>query len=146
MINKCHFVCGCRGLICSALLNTCYFRNIEGTAGHPYEQAYIFKNVLIEMFDIVLGRDESEKESLGQEGLVFLGRLYVNMGNTTSLSNNVYLDVAKSHVILVCGKRGCLEGDSLVFTGSGYKKISEFNSGDKVLSFNKDKNSFLWEP
>jgi len=78
----------------------------KGTAGHPYEQAYIFKNVLIEMFDIVLGRDDSEKESLGQEGLVFLGRLYVNMGNTTSLSNNVYLDVAKSHVILVCGKRG----------------------------------------
>src|SRR3989344_6538231 len=97
----------------------------KGTAGHPYEQAYIFKNVLIEMFDIVLGRDDSEKESLGQEGLVFLGRLYVNMGNTTSLSNNVYLDVAKSHVILVCGKRGsgkCLDGDTLITLGDGSVK------------------------
>src|SRR3989344_906369 len=75
-------------------------------ARHLYHQAYIFKNVLIKMYDIILGRDEADKEAFGNDGLVFLGRLYVTMGNTTSLSNNVYLDAARSHVILICGKRG----------------------------------------
>ncbi len=65
------------------------------------------------MYDIILGRDEADKDDFGSDGLVFLGRLYVTMGNITSLSNNVYLDVARSHVILICGKRGSGKSYSL---------------------------------
>jgi len=65
------------------------------------------------MYEIVLGRDDSDRLELGEEGLIFLGRLYVTMGNTTSLSNNVYLDIARSHVILICGKRGSGKSYSL---------------------------------
>jgi uncharacterized protein len=57
-------------------------------------------------FDIVVGRNESDKKDFGKRGLAFIGKGYVSMGNYTSLSNPIYLDVARSHVILVAGKRG----------------------------------------
>jgi len=57
-------------------------------------------------YDIVIGRDESDKKKFGEKGLVFIGKGYVRMGQYTSLSNKIFMDVARSHVILVAGKRG----------------------------------------
>jgi hypothetical protein len=57
-------------------------------------------------YEITLGRNKSDKKSFGDKGLVFLGKGYVKMGNYTSLSNKILMDVARSHVILVAGKRG----------------------------------------
>ena len=57
-------------------------------------------------YDIILGRDESDKKRFGDKGLIFLGRGYVKMGQYTSLSNKMFMDVARSHVVLVAGKRG----------------------------------------
>lgn len=57
-------------------------------------------------YDIIIGRDESDKKHFGKKGLIFIGRGFVKMGQYNSLSNNIYLDVARSHVILVAGKRG----------------------------------------
>src|SRR3989344_5176341 len=97
-------------------------------------------------FDIVIGRDKSDKEKFEDKALVYVGKGYVSMGNYTSLSNLIWLDVARSHVILIAGKRGCLTEDSLVFTNSGYKPIKDFNpKEDKIFSFNKDEKKFEWE-
>ena len=97
-------------------------------------------------YDIILGRDSSDRAKFGKRGLVYIGKGYVTMGQTTSLSNNLYLDVARTHVILIAGKRGCLEGNTLVFTNKGYKKIKEFDENqDKILSFNKETKGFEWE-
>ncbi|MBM3232081.1 ATP-binding protein [Candidatus Pacearchaeota archaeon] len=57
-------------------------------------------------YDIILGRDASDKKKFGKSGLIPIGKGYVTMGNYTSMSNNIFLDVARSHVILVAGKRG----------------------------------------
>jgi uncharacterized protein len=57
-------------------------------------------------YDIILGRDESDKKLFGERGLVYLGKGYVKMGQYTSLSNKIFMDVARSHVVLVAGKRG----------------------------------------
>ena len=57
-------------------------------------------------FDIVIGRDEADKKQFGKEGTIYLGKQYVKMGHTTSLSNNVFMDVNRTHVISVVGKRG----------------------------------------
>lgn len=57
------------------------------------------------MYDIVIGRGEEDK-SLGIKGSIFLGRHYVRMGRNISLSNNVYMDVIRSHVVFIVGKRG----------------------------------------
>lgn len=97
-------------------------------------------------YDITIGRDSSDKKVFSDRGLVYVGKGYVKMGQYTSLSNKILMDVARSHVVLVAGKRGCLDGETMVFTDKGYKKIKEFNEKiDKVLSFNKDTKEFLWE-
>jgi len=57
-------------------------------------------------YDIIIGRTESDKELFGKEGLVYLGKGFVKMGQTSSLSNPILMDVARSHVVLICGKRG----------------------------------------
>ncbi len=57
-------------------------------------------------FDLIIGRNESDKRDFGKRGLAFLGKNFVTMGNYTSLSNPIYMDVARSHVVLVSGKRG----------------------------------------
>jgi len=57
-------------------------------------------------YDIIAGRDEADKKRFGSRGLVYLGKGYVTMGSYTSLSNFIYMDVARSHVVLVAGKRG----------------------------------------
>ncbi|MFQ5531884.1 MAG: helicase HerA domain-containing protein, partial [Candidatus Nanoarchaeia archaeon] len=57
-------------------------------------------------YDIIVGRNEADKKSLGDKGLTFIGKGYVKMGQYTSLSNRILMDVARSHVVLVAGKRG----------------------------------------
>ena len=57
-------------------------------------------------YDIITGRDEADKKRFEKKGLIFLGKGYVTMGRYTSLSNPIYMDVARSHVVLVSGKRG----------------------------------------
>jgi len=57
-------------------------------------------------YDIIIGRDKSDTKKFGNNGLVYLGKGYVKMGQYTSLSNLIWLDVARSHVVMVCGKRG----------------------------------------
>ncbi len=57
-------------------------------------------------YDIVVGREASDKKAFGDRGLIYLGKGYVRMGQYTSLSNKIFMDVARSHVVLVAGKRG----------------------------------------
>ena len=57
-------------------------------------------------YEIIIGRSTSDKKLFGDKGLIFLGKGYVKMGNQTSLSNKILMDVARSHVVLVAGKRG----------------------------------------
>ena len=95
------------------------------------------------MNDIIIGRDEKDREKYGDKGVVYLGKHYIKMGRTNSLSNKVFLDVTKSHVVFVCGKRGggkCLVGDTLITIGDGsVKKISELYLDDReIMSLNSD--------
>lgn len=57
-------------------------------------------------YNIIIGRDEEDRKKFGDKGTILLGRSYVKMGTTTSLSNYVYLDAIRSHVIFIVGKRG----------------------------------------
>lgn len=64
-------------------------------------------------YDIIIGRDEADKKRFGKKGLIYIGKGYVKMGQYTSLSNHIYMDVARSHVVLVSGKRGSGKSYSL---------------------------------
>src|SRR3990167_1526634 len=58
------------------------------------------------VFDVIIGRSKKDVEKYGKRGTVFLGKQYVQMGQSTSLSNPVWMDVASAHVVFIVGKRG----------------------------------------
>ena len=79
-------------------------------------------------YDIIIGRDESDKKSFGEKGLIKLGKGYVRMGQYTSMSNNIFMDVARSHVVLVAGKRGSGKSYTL---GTIAEEISSLNEEER---------------
>lgn len=76
------------------------------------------------------------------------------MGQTVALSNKVYMDMIRSHVVFVCGKRGggkCLAGDTLITLHDGSRvpiqDLAEDDSAiitlDKALRMRQsDKSAF----
>ena len=94
-------------------------------------------------YDIIVGRGEADKKAFGDKALVSIGKGYVKMGQYTSLSNKILMDVARSHVVLVAGKRGsgkCLHGDTLITLGDGSQipiKELEKNKGE-ILSLDEN--------
>lgn len=58
------------------------------------------------VYKIILGRSESDRKKYGDRGALLIGKQYIAMGKTISLANQILLDVAKPHVLLICGKRG----------------------------------------
>ncbi len=93
-------------------------------------------------YDILIGRNIQDKEKFGDSGLVYIGKGYVKMGNYTSMSNKIWLDVARTHAILVAGKRGsgkCLHEDTLITLADGSQvpiKNLE-NNKEKIISLNE---------
>ena len=74
------------------------------------------------VFDVIIGRSKKDVDKYGKQGTVFLGKQYIQMGQSTSLSNPVYMDVAGAHVAFIVGKRGsgkCLHGDTLITLSDG---------------------------
>jgi len=57
-------------------------------------------------YDIIVGRSKSDIAKFGKRGCVLIGKSYIQMGTTQSLSSKVYFDVAGAHVIFIPGKRG----------------------------------------
>ena len=76
-------------------------------------------------YNIVIGRNEVDREKLGEDGTINIGKLLVRMGQTTSLSNNILLDVAKTHVVLIAGKRGSGKSFSASVIGEEVSKLPE---------------------
>jgi uncharacterized protein len=95
------------------------------------------------VFDIVIGRDQPDLKKFGTDGTILLGRHYVKMGRTTSLSNRVLLDMIRSHVVFVCGKRGggkCVSGETHITLANGERvQIKELQTRrDHLLSLDNN--------
>jgi len=58
------------------------------------------------VYDIILGRSADDRKKYGTRGAILLAKQFIKMGQTTSLSNKVYMDVTGAHIVFVCGKRG----------------------------------------
>jgi uncharacterized protein len=82
------------------------------------------------MYDIVIGRGKSDLQKYGQRGTILIGKHYVQMGQVTSLSNNVYLDVTRSHVVFVCGKRGGGKSFTMGVIAEGVSDLSDEIKGN----------------
>src|SRR3989338_8356059 len=70
-------------------------------------------------YEIVAGRSSKDKEKYELHGTIFIGKNYVKFGKDISLANEVYLDVASPHVILVAGKRGSGKSYTLSIIAEG---------------------------
>ncbi len=55
---------------------------------------------------IVIGRDREDMKRFGNAGTAYIGKHIVGKGEQSHLTNPVHMDVARPHVVLVCGKRG----------------------------------------
>ncbi len=94
-------------------------------------------------YDIAVGRDESDKKRFGDKGLVYLGKQYVKMGQTTSLSNRILMDVARSHIILVAGKRGSGKSYSLAVIAEELSLLPE-DIAKNIVSLVFDTMGIFW--
>jgi len=94
-------------------------------------------------YDVIVGRNESDKKAFGKKGLIFLGKSYVTMGQYTSLSNPVYMDVARSHVMMIAGKRG--SGKSYTLGGMAEAIASlDYEDAQNVSSLIFDTMGIFW--
>ena len=74
-------------------------------------------------YEIIIGRNEADKKKFGEQGTLLLGKHYVKMGQVTSLSNEIYLDVVRSHVVFICGKRGSGKSYTLGVIAEGISSL-----------------------
>lgn len=77
------------------------------------------------MQDIVVGRNKSDLEKYGLKGTILVGKHYIQMGQTQSLSNNIYMDVAGAHVMFICGKRGGGKSYTMGAIAEGFYLLEE---------------------
>jgi hypothetical protein len=75
------------------------------------------------MYDIIVGRNEEDRKKYGTDGTVFIGKHYVKMGQNTSLSNKILMDVIRSHVVFICGKRGSGKSYSMGVIAEGMSDL-----------------------
>lgn len=94
-------------------------------------------------FDVIIGRNESDKKAFGNKGLAFIGKSFVTMGNYTSLSNPIFMDVARSHVVLVSGKRGSGKSYSLGTMAEALSDLGVEESGN-ITSLIFDTMGIFW--
>ncbi len=75
------------------------------------------------MYEVIIGRIPKDKEKFGKRGTIFIGKQYVKMGQTTSLSNEVYMDVSRSHIVSIFGKRGGGKSYTMGVIGEGMSSL-----------------------
>lgn len=79
--------------------------------------------------DIVLGRTPKDLEKWGTDAAVFIGKQYITMGKNVSMANRVFMDVNRSHLVLIAGKRGSGKSYTMGVLAEGMtslpKKVSE---------------------
>ncbi len=88
------------------------------------------------MYEIIVGRTSEDKQKFGTRGTIFLGKHYVRMGENVSLSNDILLDVARSHIVFVVGKRGSGKSYTMGVIAEGMSELpAEMNRNTAVLIF-----------
>ena len=94
-------------------------------------------------YDLIVGRNSSDKKEFGKRGLAYLGKSYVKMGQYTSLSNPIFLDVARTHVVLVSGKRGSGKSYSIGTIAESLSDLNKEEAGN-IASLIFDTMGIYW--
>jgi len=94
-------------------------------------------------YNISIGRDLVDKKNFGERGLIFLGKNYVKMGQYTSLSNKIFMDIVRSHVVLVAGKRGSGKSYTLGVIAEELSNLPK-ETGQNIASLIFDTMGIYW--
>jgi len=94
-------------------------------------------------YDIIIGRNETDKKDFKDKGLIYIGKGFVKMGQYTSLSNKIYMDIARSHVVLVAGKRGSGKSYTLGVLAEELTKLPKKTS-ENISSLIFDTMGIYW--
>jgi len=94
-------------------------------------------------YDVIIGRNEADKKNFGTRGLIYIGKGYVRMGQYTSLSNKILMDVARSHVVLVAGKRGSGKSYTLGVIAEELSNLPK-EAGENIASLIFDTMGIYW--
>jgi len=94
-------------------------------------------------YDIIIGRDAADKKTFGNKGLINIAKGYVKMGQYTSLSNKILMDIARSHVVLVAGKRGSGKSYSIGVIAEELANLPE-ESRENIASLIFDTMGIFW--
>tara|TARA_Y100000034_G_scaffold45400_1_gene55835 strand:+ start:13216 stop:14526 length:1311 start_codon:yes stop_codon:yes gene_type:complete len=94
-------------------------------------------------YNIIVGRNETDKKILGDKGLIDIGKGYVKMGQYTSLSNKILMDIARSHVVLVAGKRGSGKSYSVGVIAEELTNLPK-DTGQNIASLIFDTMGIYW--
>jgi len=94
-------------------------------------------------YDIILGRDPADKAKFGDKGIIYLGKGYVKMGQYTSLSNKIWMDIARTHVIMIAGKRGSGKSYSLGVIAEEISNLPS-ESSSNIASLIFDTMGIFW--
>ena len=54
----------------------------------------------------IIGRTESDLKKYGEKGTAYIGKVVLSSGENPVLGRKILMDVAKPHLVLICGKRG----------------------------------------
>ena len=54
----------------------------------------------------IVGRSPRDIEKYGFEGSGYIGKVLMSKGEKPVLGRKIYMDMAKPHLVLICGKRG----------------------------------------
>ncbi len=94
-------------------------------------------------YNIIIGRNKTDKKNFKDRGLIYLGKGFVKMGQYTSLSNKIFMDIARSHVILVAGKRGSGKSYTLGVIAEELAKLPKETS-ENIASLIFDTMGIYW--
>ncbi|MDO8538105.1 MAG: LAGLIDADG family homing endonuclease, partial [archaeon] len=91
----------------------------------------------------VIGRTDADLKKYGEKGTAYIGKVVLSSGENPVLGRKILMDVAKPHLVLICGKRGggkCVVGDTLITLEDGsVKPIKELeNYSGNVFSLSHD--------
>jgi len=92
---------------------------------------------------IVVGRTSSQLKRYGEKATGYIGKVVVSGGDDPVLGKKVLMDLSRSHVAIVCGKRGggkCVCENTLITLADGTEKtIKELkNSTKKIATLTND--------
>jgi len=95
-------------------------------------------------YEIILGRDAHEREKFGLRGTILLGKHYVKMGQVEALSQPVYLDLNRAHVVFVAGKRGSGKSYCLGVVAEGMATVDDPEIRNKLSVVMLDTMGIYW--